>query len=840
MGAMSPLAMATMTTMIDNMRTMGVYGGLWGSIDLTPPPSHVSMGLAHLLWPLWLLWGAMWGYPATLKGNNVDAAEEQHHNRLRSQRRRTASHKGTARRLSPRQTLTLIRRINTHTARTPPQKSGDARNTSCGRNTDTKRRTVVRPPTRSACGTKKRRRSQKIATDTQKTLSHESAHKKNEQQEGNRGEKLPKRHRTTPSPCGTKERENEVEANRKEVIRNRNAPAKGLPAATVAKGAPGTTAGRGAAECGARVAAWGCSADTQLTHRPWARGAEIPFGVPRRPGVPEQRAVPPPKGTHSARRGAGLVQASWRGDVSQYRVRVTEEGNKTKENTAPETEGERGEGDAGKRPQEIQNAGRETSRYEGGTREESHKKRGKEVEKMTSAREAECRGVEVEETSRQARGSKRQTRKQALHSTPGSQGSASDETYASKNHQADYFPCLQEDLATQETVTFDPFLKLILPSNESTANDDSIGRISESPKFRQLFADYQQNFADETDLYHPFVELRAAKAPSSFVTTPLLFVDEARRGYRSSTGPPRLMHSSSSSSVRAADLKIGARGNIPENLRKGGPTRESGMTPFRWIELLGFSEFKVDNPDVKPAVPAVPKQEPERKRLRAPRPAALTDCETRFKQSASSNSSWGKRSRDPSPPPECAPKQSKTIPPEIQYASYAVELLSHSDLRTHVIGALVTANSIQMLYYDRSIVVKSDPLFSRKPSSFSSPFSRGLRPSLAPSGVRFLGVDASRDGILQLADSRLFFVEAKCMSDKVINLSHHMPEAVGQAVALSEFSSRSFLAKILSDFVVQRTFMDLCHFGERRKYWSTHILQIVAQILGQDRSQDRN
>jgi hypothetical protein len=59
--------------------------------------------------------------------------------------------------------------------------------------------------------------------------------------------------------------------------------------------------------------------------------------------------------------------------------------------------------------------------------------------------------------------------------------------------------------------------------------------------------------------------------------------------------------------------------------------------------------------------------------------------------------------------------------------------------------------------------------------------------------ARFLGVDASRDGILQLADGRLFLVEAKRMSDKVANLSHHMPEAVGQAIALSELTGFAIL-----------------------------------------------
>jgi len=65
--------------------------------------------------------------------------------------------------------------------------------------------------------------------------------------------------------------------------------------------------------------------------------------------------------------------------------------------------------------------------------------------------------------------------------------------------------------------------------------------------------------------------------------------------------------------------------------------------------------------------------------------------------------------------------------------------------------------------------------------------------------ARFLGVDASRDGILQLADGRLFLVEAKRISDKEANLSHHMPEAVGQAIALSELTGQNTVRFCLSN-----------------------------------------
>ncbi|KAJ7240378.1 hypothetical protein B0H12DRAFT_54037 [Mycena haematopus] len=71
--------------------------------------------------------------------------------------------------------------------------------------------------------------------------------------------------------------------------------------------------------------------------------------------------------------------------------------------------------------------------------------------------------------------------------------------------------------------------------------------------------------------------------------------------------------------------------------------------------------------------------------------------------------------------------------------------------------------------------------------------------------VRLLGVDAPRDGILQLADGSLLLVEAKRMSDEVANLlrdndmsdevglAHHMPEAVGQAIAFSELTGFAIL-----------------------------------------------
>jgi hypothetical protein len=55
----------------------------------------------------------------------------------------------------------------------------------------------------------------------------------------------------------------------------------------------------------------------------------------------------------------------------------------------------------------------------------------------------------------------------------------------------------------------------------------------------------------------------------------------------------------------------------------------------------------------------------------------------------------------------------------LQCASYALEMMSHGGLRSHVIGALVTDGTIQLLYYNRSIFLKSESLdFLEKPSRF--------------------------------------------------------------------------------------------------------------------------
>ncbi len=54
----------------------------------------------------------------------------------------------------------------------------------------------------------------------------------------------------------------------------------------------------------------------------------------------------------------------------------------------------------------------------------------------------------------------------------------------------------------------------------------------------------------------------------------------------------------------------------------------------------------------------------------------------------------------------------------LQCASYALEMLSHGGLRNHVFGALITDDEIELLYYDRSLPVRSKPLcFTKDPTA---------------------------------------------------------------------------------------------------------------------------
>ena len=59
------------------------------------------------------------------------------------------------------------------------------------------------------------------------------------------------------------------------------------------------------------------------------------------------------------------------------------------------------------------------------------------------------------------------------------------------------------------------------------------------------------------------------------------------------------------------------------------------------------------------------------------------------------------------------------VNPMLQCASYALEMMSYGAVRSHVIGALITDDKIQLLYYNHSIILLSEPLnFLENPTTF--------------------------------------------------------------------------------------------------------------------------
>ena len=95
-----------------------------------------------------------------------------------------------------------------------------------------------------------------------------------------------------------------------------------------------------------------------------------------------------------------------------------------------------------------------------------------------------------------------------------------------------------------------------------------------------------------------------------------------------------------------------------------------------------------------------------------------------------------------------------------------------------------------------------------------------LHSRLIPFAVRMLGVDAPRSRVLTLAAGRLFLIGAKRLSDTTSSLSQHMPEAVTQALALSELTRYGVQYHVtLSDrsyYALAKTlFVSVCRMGTR-------------------------
>ncbi|KAF8125516.1 hypothetical protein K438DRAFT_2002097 [Mycena galopus ATCC 62051] len=307
-------------------------------------------------------------------------------------------------------------------------------------------------------------------------------------------------------------------------------------------------------------------------------------------------------------------------------------------------------------------------------------------------------------------------------STPHSKGTSDHSDFASSHTQERYAPFLEEDIADEITVTVENFLLWIMGGK--SGEEEKLQAILDHPKFATLMADYLPRPARETGLYHPFVTL-ANWCLDQMGMEHMRFCRNDPQYILDSNGKRKPDVLNVYSTVFDTDGRYKDRG--VDVMSKAGPQE----APFYWRELLSFWEFKIDDipeekekvstskgkttPKPKPKPDVVLQDQPPTRRSN--RNASKDPLPDSGSYHSTSETQKSKRAGDALEPPVAAKKPRKAVDPKLQCASYALELLSNGGLRSHVIGVLVSFHSLELLYYDRSIVIKSEPLHFTKPEN---------------------------------------------------------------------------------------------------------------------------
>ncbi|KAF8877712.1 hypothetical protein BD779DRAFT_1803889 [Infundibulicybe gibba] len=273
-----------------------------------------------------------------------------------------------------------------------------------------------------------------------------------------------------------------------------------------------------------------------------------------------------------------------------------------------------------------------------------------------------------------------------------------------------------EDLKNQHLVSFDTFLETIFGVYPHwwDFHGREVDRIVKDALFQKCQAIYRQRVKREQEWYQPFVDmlnqvicLISRQHPSSFQI-------------RSARNDPTIIRGSAAE--RNPDAFVGDSYTFehPSRCVESMATKGPSDRPLHWPELLSFLEFKLLE------VILLESKRPSGQGLvsSASGPLQTTRVGGRRSTTITARNSNSIISTDKYPGYTRAvvSEGDATIPKaliiddevepttETQCASYALELLSHGGLRTHVIGALVTDGRIELLYYDRSITMKSHAL----------------------------------------------------------------------------------------------------------------------------------
>ncbi|KAK7029724.1 hypothetical protein R3P38DRAFT_3512436 [Favolaschia claudopus] len=321
---------------------------------------------------------------------------------------------------------------------------------------------------------------------------------------------------------------------------------------------------------------------------------------------------------------------------------------------------------------------------------------------------------------------------ESTHSTPFSGGSGSNMASTEHHYHDDYLPFLKQDVSKMQVISVEDFFSWILGKK---LERNRFSDVIENPAFKGFLEKYIRakpqivarptgaSRLAETYLYHPFVEMAnwylkemGYKNVVFCRNDPIIVLGSA--GERK----PDVLNVDPS-------LIKGDRINI-DHLSEGGPVGDA----FYWSDIPGYWEFKPDEISWTKAKTAgvlddYRKSDRKKKNPKKRKGQPTTADTAHVSKKKSPQTSTQEASNSGALPestgssylaPPSAPQSEEplavggkwTAQDEkdlVQCASYGLEMLSNGGVRSHAIGVLVSFNWLELLYYDRSIIVKSQP-----------------------------------------------------------------------------------------------------------------------------------
>ncbi|KAJ8514601.1 hypothetical protein ONZ45_g7881 [Pleurotus djamor] len=308
-------------------------------------------------------------------------------------------------------------------------------------------------------------------------------------------------------------------------------------------------------------------------------------------------------------------------------------------------------------------------------------------------------------------------------STPISQGSGTNPDPHLFARQSDFAPYLRHDLRHEKRVSPAEFCRLIL--NLEIKNSNKINN------FEDLRTAYCRQVGREEERYEPFCKyVNAILSRSKSNYTVCRNDPTILWGTNSHRKPDATaLHKNSLAPAERSSLDLAQRG--PEG------------SPFHPAELYSFFEFKRIYNQLTPDGRGIGQPQSTSKPLKSKSKSKSKSRSTQVSYGSPSQGGSGSSKRKEPPTSSTSDRRSKRIAaqrkttfspvmrprpapvpvpvkeeeepsdaeidPVIQCASYALEMMS-CGLREHVIAFLIEDGTIQLLYYDRSILIRSEPL----------------------------------------------------------------------------------------------------------------------------------